>query len=124
MMLAVRSGLVITLTFAASAASAAGIEGTWLRGDGNARVRIASCGNKICATNLWIKDATSGEAVGDRLVMTLSGGQDGTFSGTAYDERRKWTYNLTIKASPGALESRGCLVGKMVCREISWRAAR
>ncbi|TDR94272.1 DUF2147 domain-containing protein [Enterovirga rhinocerotis] len=119
-----RSVLVIAGMLAASTATAAGIEGTWMRGDGNARVLIAPCGDKVCASNLWVKDTSSGEAVGDRLVMTLSRGADGTFSGFAFDQKRNLSYSITIRASDGALQSRGCILGKMVCRDVSWRAIR
>src|SRR5580700_9158796 len=54
-----------------AAASAAGPQGVWLRDDGNARVEFAPCDDKLCATNLWIRDTSSGEEVGDKLVMTL-----------------------------------------------------
>ena len=62
------SGLILSAT----AASANTIDGTWMRGDGNARVRIAPCGDKVCATNVWIGDTSNGEEVGDRLIMTLA----------------------------------------------------
>ena len=45
--------------------------GVWLRDDGNARVRIAPCGSNICATNVWIKDTSGGEEVGDGVVDQL-----------------------------------------------------
>lgn len=74
--------------FAGPAAAASELAGTWLRDDGNARVRIAPCGDKTCATNLWIGDTSKGEEVGDRLVMTLDRQPDGTFTGQAYDPKR------------------------------------
>lgn len=104
-------------------AAANDLDGTWLRDDGNARVRIAPCGDKICATNLWIGDTSKGEAAGDKLVMTLSRQSDGTFSGNAYDPKRDWTYSMTITATPGALTTRGCIVGRLICRNVNWKAA-
>ncbi len=118
----------IPLALALLAASAGGaaandLDGTWLRDDGNARVRIAPCGDKICATNLWIGDTSKGEAAGDKLVMTLARQPDGTFSGSAYDPKRDWTYSMTITATPGALTTRGCIVGRLICRDVTWKAA-
>jgi len=116
--------LLLALVIASpSAAGAATLDGTWLRDDGNARVRIAPCGDKICATNLWIGDTSKGEAAGDKLVMTLSRQPDGTFSGTAYDAKRDWTYSMTIKAAPGELSTRGCILGRLICRDVGWKAA-
>lgn len=103
-------------------AAALDLDGTWLRDDGNARVRIAPCGDKICATNLWIGDTSKGEAAGDKLVMTLARQPDGTFSGNAYDPKRDWTYSMTITPTPGALTTRGCIVGRLICRNVNWKA--
>lgn len=108
---------------AAQPAFAARLEGTWLRGDGNARVRIAACGDKLCATNLWIGDTSQGEAVGDRLIMTLTPDGQGSYSGQAYDPKRGWSFSLTIAVMPGSLQTRGCLLGRFICRDVSWRAA-
>lgn len=118
--------LLLALALAASpagGAAAGNIDGTWLRDDGNARVRIAPCGDKICATNLWIGDTSKGEAAGDKLVMTLARQPDGTFSGSAYDPKRDWTYSMTITAKPGALITRGCILGRLICRDVNWKAA-
>ena len=106
-----------------SAASATVLDGTWLRDDGNARVRIAPCGDKICATNLWIGDTSKGEAAGDKLIMTLAPQADGSFSGTAYDPKRDWSYSMTIKTAPGELTTRGCIVGRLICRDVGWKSA-
>ncbi|MGO4173491.1 DUF2147 domain-containing protein [Bosea sp. TAF32] len=106
----------------AAGAAAADLDGTWLRDDGNARVRIAPCGDKICATNLWIGDTSKGEAAGDKLIMTLARQPDGTFSGNAYDPKRDWNYSMTITATAGALTTRGCILGRLICRDVNWKA--
>ena len=118
-----RLPLVLALVaVSAHSAAANDLDGTWLRDDGNARVRIAPCGDKTCATNLWIGDTSKGEAAGDKLVMTLARQPDGTFSGSAYDAKRDWTYSMTITAAPGALTTRGCIVGRLICRDVNWKA--
>jgi uncharacterized protein (DUF2147 family) len=120
--LSVVSALALAVA-AATGAAANEIDGTWLRDDGNARVRIAPCGEKICATNLWIGDTSKGEAPGDRLVMTLEKQPDGSFSG-AYDPKRERSYAMTITAKPGALVTRGCILGRLICRDVNWTAAQ
>lgn len=112
------------LLMTCAGAGAAELNGTWVRGDGNARVRIAPCGDKICATNLWIGDPSGGEAVGDRLIMTLRRQPDGTFAGNAFDPKRNWTYAMTITATASSLMTRGCIVGGVICRNVNWRAVR
>ncbi|WNJ90414.1 DUF2147 domain-containing protein [Bosea sp. 685] len=119
--------LLLALTFSSlsvASAAAADLDGTWLRDDGNARVRIAPCGDKICATNLWIGDTSTGEAVGDKLIMSLSRQADGSFSGEAYDPKRDWSYAMTIKTAAGGLTTRGCIVGRLICRDVTWKAAQ
>lgn len=96
-----------------------GIIGNWSRGDGNARVRIAPCGGALCAINTWIRDPSSGEHVGDRLVMKVTGGGS-SMSGTAYDPQRKLNYNLEINYGPQSMQTRGCVLAGIICKSISW----
>jgi uncharacterized protein (DUF2147 family) len=96
-----------------------GILGDWARGDGNARVRIAPCGGALCAINTWIKSAESGERVGDRLVMKVSG-SGSSMSGTAYDPQRKLNYSLEINYEGKSMQTRGCVLAGIVCKSISW----
>lgn len=114
--------LALAGSSAVGAAFAGDLQGTWLRDDGNARVRIAPCGDKVCAINLWIGDTSKGESTGDKLILTLARQPDGTFSGNAYDPKRDWTYSMTITASAGALTTRGCIFGRLICRDVSWKA--
>lgn len=114
---------LIVVCPSAAGAAATPLDGTWLRDDGNARVRIAACGDKICATNLWIGDASNGEEAGDKLIMSLSRQTDGSFSGTAYDPKRDRTFSMTVKASASELNTRGCILGRLLCRDVNWKAA-
>lgn len=118
------SAAIAALLVSCAGAYAAELNGTWLRDDGNARVRIAPCGDKICATNLWIRDTSRGEAVGDRLIMTLRRQPDGSFAGNAFDPKRNWSYAMTITATATSLATRGCIIGGVICRQVNWRAAR
>jgi uncharacterized protein (DUF2147 family) len=99
-------------------------DGVWLREDGNARVRIAPCGSKICATNLWIKDSSKGEEVGDRLVMSLDRTSDSRFKGTAYDPKRKNTYRITVIVYTNSMTTQGCILGGLLCRNVNWWPAK
>lgn len=122
-----RSFATIFLTGLACAAAAADPDprGVWLREDGNARVQIAPCEDgAVCATNLWIGDTSKGEAVGDRLIMTLSPKSDSTLAGKAYDPKRKLTYSITVSVAKNRLTTRGCIVGGLLCRDVSWTSAR
>lgn len=99
-------------------------DGVWLRDDGNARVRITPCGSKLCATNLWIKDTSKGEEVGDRLIMSLDRTSDSQFKGTAYDPKRQKTYRITVIINSNSLTTRGCILGGLLCRDVNWSPAK
>jgi uncharacterized protein (DUF2147 family) len=116
-----RTFAVLSLAFAQTmVAPAAELGGVWMRDDGNARVRIAPCGDKTCATNLWIGDTSKGEAPGDRLVMTLKRSSDTEFSGDAYDPKRGMTYSVDITIGNQAMTTRGCILVRLVCKTIRW----
>lgn len=104
----------------ALAEQAADPSGVWLRDDGNARVEIAPCGGDICATNLWIGDTSRGEEAGDRLVMSLEPQSADTLAGTAYDVKRDRTYSMTLQVGEDRLVTRGCVLGGVLCRDVSW----
>jgi uncharacterized protein (DUF2147 family) len=116
--------LLLLTAAAAGAQQSADPSGVWLRDDGNARVRIAPCGNDICATNLWIGDTSKGEAAGDVLVMSLKPKSADTLSGSAYDKKRDRTYSITVQVSDGALLTRGCILGGVLCRNVRWKSAQ
>lgn len=102
---------------------AADPSGEWLRGDGNARVRIAPCGSDICATNVWIGDTSGGEAVGDRLVMTVKPQSANELKGKAFDRKRNLTYSISIKVDASRLVTRGCVAGGLLCKAMNWSRA-
>ncbi|MDP3407956.1 DUF2147 domain-containing protein [Bosea sp. (in: a-proteobacteria)] len=96
--------------------------GVWMRDDGNARVRIAPCGGNICATNLWIRDSSGGEEVGDRLVLTLRPESADKLSGEAFDPKRNRRFAMTLTVKPDGLSTRGCIIG-VLCKTVNWTPA-
>ena len=116
--------LIIALMLAAAplaSASAQSIEGNWQRADGGTRVKISSCGGAICAVNTWIKESDSSEKVGDRLVMNVKPQGPSNMAGKAFDERRNMNFAMEINvASPKQITTRGCVVGGIICKTVSW----
>jgi uncharacterized protein (DUF2147 family) len=98
--------------------------GQWARGDGNAKVRIAKCGTNICATNTWIKPGTPSEKAGDVLVMTVKPVSDSRYSGSAYDPQRKMSYKITLMLNGNSMTTRGCVLGGLLCKGVSWKKIR
>ena len=51
------AALIVTFFLGVAAAQAAEPTGTWLTQQGDARIHVAHCGNAMCGTVVWIKDA-------------------------------------------------------------------
>lgn len=123
---ALRLGSITLSVLLASPAEATGIDpaGIWLRGDGNAKVDIGPCEidglTKLCATNLWIKDASKGEAVGDRLIMTMHPTATDKFAGDAYDPKRDRSYSILMTVGRDKMTTRGCVFLGLLCKTVSW----
>jgi uncharacterized protein (DUF2147 family) len=116
-----RTSVVLYLAFAQiGGAQAAGMDGVWMRDDGNARVRIAPCGNKMCATNLWIRDTSKGEAPGDQLIMSVKRSSDTEFSGTAYDPKRGMSYSVDVTVGNQTMKTKGCVLARLLCKTVGW----
>jgi uncharacterized protein (DUF2147 family) len=115
----------LCLAFAQMAgAEAADMDGIWMRDDGNARVRVAPCGEKTCATNLWIRDTSKGEAPGDQLIMSVKRASDTQFSGTAYDPKRGMTFSVDVTLGNQAMKTRGCVLARLLCKTVGWTQVR
>jgi uncharacterized protein (DUF2147 family) len=107
-------------TLAGLGAAAGEIDGNWARGDGKAKVLIAPCGEKICATNTWIKPGTAKEKTGDRLIMDIKQSEAGSYSGTAFDPQREKSYKITVTVAGNNMTTKGCIVAGLLCKGISW----
>ena len=117
--------LFLALAFAASAATAGpSLEGDWSRGDGKAKVRIAPCGDDLCAVNTWMRPDVRDEKVGDRLVMTLRQVDDTTWKGKAFDPQRNLTYAFTLNVGAADMTTTGCLLGGLLCKSMGWTRIR
>jgi uncharacterized protein (DUF2147 family) len=122
--IAVLAAAVPLVACPVSASAGPDILGEWVRRDGTARIHVASCGHQVCATNTWIKDASSGEQVGDRLVMTLEPQGDSGLVGAAFDVRRNRNYFLKISIDGNSMQTRGCAIRGVVCKTMSWTRPR
>ncbi|MBI1201659.1 MAG: DUF2147 domain-containing protein [Rhodopseudomonas sp.] len=97
-----------------------GIMGIWQRGDGAARIRMDPCGDKICATNIWIRNpARQNEHVGDKLIFRIKpNGND--WIGEAYDPQRHLSMSAKLMPSGDTMISTGCVLGGIICRSSRW----
>jgi uncharacterized protein (DUF2147 family) len=93
--------------------------GEWLRGDGQAKVRMQKCGGALCAVNTWIKNPGD-EKVGDRLVLEVKPVKPGLMEGSAFDPQRNLRFSSKITYSDTTMTTSGCVLGGLVCRSVNW----
>ena len=108
----------------AGAISGASITGAWARTDGSLRIAVDACGERFCAVNTWTRDPGNGEAVGDRLVMTLQPRDPVRLAGEAFDEKRGLKYSMLISVGEDAITTQGCVLSGIVCKTMSWTRSR
>jgi uncharacterized protein (DUF2147 family) len=112
------------LTLATSPA-AADIAGTWLRDNGESRVRFAPCGDAICGTVTWLKDpATAKSKVGQRVFSDVKPNGANRWAGSAFNPEDGRTYSGHMSISGNTLTTQGCILGGMICRSVSWSRVR
>ncbi len=116
-------------------------EGTWLSSDGGTKVRIANCGNGICATVVWLKnpiDKSTGlpktdkhnpdaakrprPMLGLQVIQGMRPSGANRWSGQIYnaDDGKTYRSNLMLR-SPTQARVEGCVL--VFCIGESWTRA-
>lgn len=127
-------GMVVGLALAASASPAmaqqpspSAIFGEWVTPGGKGRVRVEPCGDKLCATLVWLRDEAAGQTAldtrnpnaalrtrplkGIRILDGLSANGPIWAGGRGYDPERGANFriaSLTMQPN-GVLKLKGCL---------------
>jgi uncharacterized protein (DUF2147 family) len=104
-----------------SAPALADPSGTWLRDNGNSRVRIAKCGDAFCGTLVWVKDADSPSKVGQRIFYDMKASGENAWTGKAFNPEDGKTYSGKLTLSGSTMTTSGCVLGGMICRSVAWR---
>jgi uncharacterized protein (DUF2147 family) len=95
--------------------------GTWLRENGESRVRFSKCGDALCGTVSWLKDpANSASKVGQRVFYDMKPSGAGAWSGSAFNPEDGKTYSGKMTLSGNTLTTAGCVFGGMICRSVNW----
>jgi uncharacterized protein (DUF2147 family) len=138
--LLVLSGSAVAQVAPASAASPQDPSGTWLTGDGRAKVRIDRCGPagaNICGKVVWLKSPTTEDglprtdiknpdpkkrnrpALGLTLLDNLKP-EESKFSGEIYNADEGKVYQVSLeRESAQELSVSGCLL-KILCGSQTW----
>jgi len=116
-----RSGCAALALLAGMATAAAQeVTGIWERETGASRVRFAKCGEALCGTISWLKDANGPAKLGQRIFYDMKPNGAGKWSGSAFNPEDGKTYSGTMSLSGETLTTAGCILGGMICRSVKW----
>jgi uncharacterized protein (DUF2147 family) len=117
--------LILCATILASSASAwaQSATGVWRRSDGTSKVRVAPCGEALCGTIVWLKDPESPAKVGQRVFFDMRPDGANAWAGKAFNPEDGKTYSGKMTVSGDAMTTKGCVLGGMLCKSVSWRRA-
>jgi uncharacterized protein (DUF2147 family) len=128
---------VLGFSIPLSLANAAEPSGLWLTQNGDARIRVAKCGNAMCGTIVWLRDAIDAQTgqppvdsqnpdparrsrkiVGLRIFAMPPDGNGG-YAGGIYNSDDGQTYagKITLQ-SQGQLQVQGC--AGPLCGSETW----
>jgi uncharacterized protein (DUF2147 family) len=96
------------------------VTGTWLRDSGASKVRLAKCGEAVCGTISWLKDASGPAKLGQRIFYDMKPSGAGKWSGSAFNPEDGKTYSGTMSLSGDTLTTAGCVMGGLICRSVKW----
>jgi uncharacterized protein (DUF2147 family) len=100
------------------------VAGTWLRENGESRVRFAKCGEAMCGTVVWLKNpAESKSKVGQRVFYDMVSSGANAWTGKAFNPEDGKTYSGKMTLSGNSLTTAGCVAGGWICRSASWSRA-
>jgi uncharacterized protein (DUF2147 family) len=100
------------------------VVGEWLRDTGSARVRIASCGDKLCGVIVWVRDKDSPTKVGTRVFYDMERERPNNWSGLAFNPEDQQTYSGALVLDGDKMSATGCVVGKLFCKSVYWTRVR
>ncbi|MCU4180385.1 DUF2147 domain-containing protein [Bosea sp. BH3] len=116
-----RSGCAaLALLAGIATASAQEVAGVWERETGASRVRFAKCGEALCGTIAWLKDANGPAKLGQRIFYDMKPNGGGKWSGSAFNPEDGKTYSGTMTLSGETLTTAGCILGGLICRSVKW----
>lgn len=99
------------------------VAGVWQRDTGASRVRFAKCGDALCGTLAWLKDANGPAKVGQRVFYDMKPSGEGKWAGSAFNPEDGKTYSGTMTLSGDTLTTSGCVMGGLICRSVKWTRA-
>ena len=113
-------GLTVAGTSAGFASAADGIVGNWTRDDGTSKIRMSNCGAAVCGNVSWLKDPNSPSKIGQRVFYDMKPDGANSWSGSAFNPEDGKTYSGSASVSGNAMTTKGCAMGGLICRTVTW----
>jgi len=114
------AGAAFGLALSLATAFADDPTGTWLRENGNSKIRMAKCGEALCGTVSWLKDAGGPSKIGQRVFFDMMPAGAAKWRGKAFNPEDGKTYSGEMSLSGETLTTAGCALGGLVCRTVKW----
>jgi uncharacterized protein (DUF2147 family) len=116
---------VVALMASGSVAIAGEVKGEWMRSDGTAKVRFASCGGEaVCGAISWVRDPNGEGKVGQRVFFDMKPHGHNVWTGSAFNPEDGKTYSGKLTPSGDRLVTAGCVLGGLICKSVNWTRAR
>jgi len=111
---------IISSILLVGAAHAGDASGTWVRENGESKVKISPCGAALCGTVIWVKDADKQANVGKKVFYDMVSAGSDKWKGKAFNPEDGKTYTGTMALSADRLTTAGCVLGGLICRSVNW----
>ena len=116
------TSIALVLFFAALSGTARAAEpyGTWVRPSTGTQVNFYSCGGKLCAKIVAVKDQSRKKEIGTVIMHGAVKSGDNKWEGDLLDASSGKTYSGVVTLEgPSALNLKGC-VGGLFCSGETW----
>lgn len=125
--------VLVTLSAAGGAVAqgngAGQLSGVWRNPKNTVHVRIQPCGGNVCGTVAWAsREAQEGarragtpNLIGAQLFREFRRQDDSRWSGRVFvpDMNRTFSGSVSLQ-NRDAVEVRGCLIGRFICKSQTW----
>ena len=100
---------------------AAELGGVWLRDSGVSKVRFAPCGGAMCGTIVWLKEGADPNAkIGEKVFFDMKPNGTDAWTGSAFNPEDGKTYTGKMTLSGDTLTTKGCVLGGLICKSVTW----
>jgi uncharacterized protein (DUF2147 family) len=130
------AALMVVLTAPTQAADPTGL---WINEKGDTKVRLARCGTALCGTVAWLgrpndasgrpktdwrnpdADKRDRPLIGLPVLLDMKPAGDDRWSGSIYNADDGKTYvSHVMLAGATSLQVRGCVLGGLLCKSMTW----